>query len=640
MEKNTQLNKRMKRKTYKNLLGFLYLGCLIAYYLWILFLISSGSEAGYWCIEGKDILYIPVRGFLFAATVTLLVWIFLRIITKIEPLTDKERESPLLQRFTCLQLFAFTGTLTAMLVFSLPYVTRDGFPSNETLCKTVPIILLFVLHFVIAALSALLLYAGTRTRSTFLSLMCLPALVVVFAGDYIGISFLVNDYCQQDEVVRTNKTGTEVPSIDKVWTEQVGGSVVRYFKQCGWGEGRDSSEINNGPIPFTEKLLYNYANLRQSGVDEDRTLEDYDLFTGEDFTNIQKLVIEIFDAKDAILTEEEAYELISGKILPEVLKTLDYGNLYRSSGLGQLIDMLDYAYYDLGCPKEEKLSLLYDNMAEQHIGWDNFVGLIPYFNQPHAMMHIDMRNYELVWAYSFWARRWSEHSMSLCRRLLDDILKVYPNTAYTPDKMKEIDERCRRTLQQKQVQSKDKLLAEIKSSFTDVPRPERDNIVMSSDDSKRAETGDNYARYEWANVPQNLLREKQDALHYFTVEAFHYYLPAFLTSIVEDYRAGDDMNNTLVWILTYHLKNPEVQDMQYLRFGVLSNEQNEAIYHVLEWLQAEHGDDFINPSDNSSDLQRAINSRWVRYEPLYNTLIITVTPFDTSAKDSENHQQE
>ncbi|WP_294558394.1 hypothetical protein [uncultured Bacteroides sp.] len=61
--------------------------------------------------------------------------------------------------------------------------------------------------------------------------------------------------------------------------------------------------------------------------------------------------------------------------------------------------------------------------------------------------------------------------------------------------MKKIDERCRRALLQKQVQSKDKLLAEIKSSFVDVPRPKLDNIVMpSSSDSKCAEIGDNYAR--------------------------------------------------------------------------------------------------------------------------------------------------
>lgn len=631
----------MKRATYKNILGFLYLGCLAAYYLWILFLHSSGSETSYWCIEGMDILYIPLRGFLFAATVTVLVWIFLRTITKIEPLTDKERESPLLQRFTGLQLFAFTGTLTALLIFSIPFVSRDDFPSHETLCKTVPIILLFVLHFVVAALSALLLYAAARAKSAFLALLCLPALIAVYAGDYVGISILVNDYGQQSADDRAGKTDAEVSSADNAWTEQVSGSVVRYFEQCGWGEGRDSSAINNGYIPFTEKLLYDYTNLRSSAIVEDRTLTDYDLFTGEDFTNIQKLVREILDAQDASLTEEEAYELISGKILPDVLKTLNYGNLYRSSGLGQLIDMLDYAYYDLGCPQGDKLSLLYDNMAEHQIGWDNFAGLIPYFNRPHAILHIDMKNYELVWAYSFWARRWSDHSIGLCRRLLDDILKVFPNTTYTPDKMKEIDERCRRALLQKPVQSKDTLLAKIKSSFADVPRPERDNIVMfASDDSKRAETGDNYARYEWAEVPQNLLREKPDALHFFTPEAFRYYLPAFLTSMVEDYRAGENMNNTLVWILTYHPENPEIQNMQYQRFGVLSDEQNETIYQVLAWLQAEHGDEFINPSDNSSDLQRAINSRWLSYEPWYNTLFVSVSPFDASAEDSESHQQE
>lgn len=638
----------MKRKTYKNILGFLYLGCLAVYYLLILILFSlltSGLNSIYWCILVKDVFYVSLCGFTFAATVTLLVWIFLRIITKVEPLTAEERESPLLRRFTYLQLFAFTGTLTAILLFAMLILSHVDLSTDEML-GTDSILLLFALHLVVAALSALLLYAGARARSSLLSLLCLPAIVVLFAGDYVGTSVLLDDYCQackdrdRGARSRSEKNGVEVPPVDKAWTELIGGSVVRYFQQCGWGEGRDSTEINNGYIPFTEKLLYDYANLRNSIVDEDRTLKDYDLFTGKDFTNIQKLVIEVLDAEKASLTEEEAYELISVKILPDVLKTLNYGNLYRSSGLGRLIDMLDYAYYDLECPEEDKLSLLYDNMAEHYIGWDNFVGLIPYFNRPHAMMHIDMKNYELVWAYSFWARRWADHSMKLCRRLLDDILKVYPNTTYTLDKMKEMDERCRQTLRQKPVQTKERLLSEIKSYFANVPRPERENIIMPSEDSKRAETGDIYARYEWAEVPQNVLREKQDALHYFTVEAFQYYLPAFLSSIVEDYQSGENMNNTLVWILTRHLKNPEIQEMQYQRFGVLSDAQNLAIYHVLEWLQKEHGDDFISPSDNSSDLQRAITSRWVRFEPLYNTLIGTTLPFDTSTKDDESHQQE
>lgn len=636
----------MKRKTYKNILGFLYLACLAVYYLLILILfslLSSGLNSIHWCILVKDVFYASLFGFTFAATATLLVWIFLRLITKVEPLTAEEREKPLLQRFTYLQLFAFTGTLTAILLFAMFILSHVDLSTDEML-GTITILLLFGLHLVVAALSALLLYAGARARSSLLSLLCLPAIIALFAGDYVGTSVLLDDYCQackdRDRVARSDKNGAEAPPVDKAWTEQVGGSVVRYFQQCGWGEGRDSTEINNGYIPFTEKLLYDYANLRNSIVDEDRTLIDYDLFTGKDFTNIQKLVIEILDAEKASLTEEEAYELISGKILPDVLKTLNYGNLYRSSGLGQLIDMLDYAYFDLECPEEDKLSLLYDNMAEHRIGWDNFVGLIPFFNRPHAMMQIDMKDYELVWAYSFWARRWADHSMKLCRRLLDDILKVYPNTIFTPDKMKEMDERYRQTLRQKPVQSKERLLSSIKSYFADVPRPERENIIMPSEDSKRAETGDIYARYEWAEVPQNVLREKQDALHYFTVEAFQYYLPAFLCSIVEDYQSGENMNNTLVWLLTRHLKNPEIQEMQYQRFGVLSDAQNLAIYHVLEWLQKEHGDDFISPSDNSSDLQRAINSRWVRFEPFYNTSTGTTLPFDTSTKDDESHQQE
>lgn len=608
----------MKRNTYKRILGLLYSGCLAAYYLWM-FIMGAISPASQWGIWGKDILFLPVIGFLLAAAVTLPVWIFLRLTIKVEPLTGEEREEPLLQRFTYLQLFAFTGTLTAAMVYAFSFFTHDDFPSDDTFCTAFPAIALFVVHLAVAALAAFLLYAGARARHFLLSLLCFPALLAVYAGDYLAISVLVNDCCQEikDNSPQQEIADTEPLVEDTAWIEQANNSVIRYFREYGWDEERDSSASNEACYTFTRKLLYDYNYLRNPTLTHDGIL-GYDLLTEEDSDSMQKLAAKILGWGEENNTEdeqEEIYQLVSSKILPGMLQTLGHGNLYRSSGLGQLVDMLDYAYYDLQYPREDKLSLLYDNLVAQQINWENAAGLTPYLGQPHALFDKHVDDPILVWTYSFWARRWADNRIGLCRRLLDDILKVYPNTTYTPDEMKNIEQKCHDERLQRPQPSKENLLAEIRNAFADVPRPERNELILSSpDDSERAQTGDQYARYEWADVPQDLLREKQNALHFFTAEAFHYYMPAFLISVVDDYRAGENMNNTLVWTLTYHLNNPEVHAMQTRRFEAFSDVQGVAVCHALEWLLAEHGADFINPADESSDLWHAIDSWWVRYD--------------------------
>lgn len=608
----------MSRSIYKKILGLFYLGCLLAYYLWIFItVVESSGEIASWAMWGRMILFVPINGFLMAAIATLLVWVFLRIMIKVEPLTAEERECALLRRFSYIQLFAFAGTLIFVVLYITFFFTPD-FPSHKTYCPIIPGMFLFAFHFVAAALAAFLLYVGARAKYLLLSLLCLPAFIAVYAGDYVAVSIVANDYCQSETktgVEQADMVQMETIPYDTAWIEQADSSAIRYFKEFGWGGECDSSCLDENSS-FSKRILFDYAFFRTSDVSDDVSLLEHGLFKGKDLINLQKLATSIFESGDnSSDANDDTYQVISKKVLPSVLKALNYGNLYRSSGLGELIDLLDYAYYDLQYSQEKKLSLLYGQMDSEQIDWEKTDELLLYFNQPHAMLHKSVNSHVLVWAYSFWARRWADDNIRICRRLLDDILKVYPNTSYTPEKMKVIEERLHHERLQMRQQSKDALLSEIRTSFADVLRPERDEIVISSSgDSERAEIGDKYARYEWADVPQDLLREKQDALHFFTVKAFCYYIPAFLVSIVEDYKTGENMNSTLVWSLTYHWDNAEIQEMQYFRFDALSSEQKLAIYHVLEWLLAEHGDDFINPSDKFSDLWRAIDSWWVRYE--------------------------
>lgn len=650
----------MQRKTCKRTLGLLYLICLTSCYLWTGILISHG---GVW---GKDMLFIPVIGFPLAAAVTFLVWIFLKATVRIEPPGGEERGIPFLKRLDYLQLFAITGTLTAVQTYA---IFRPGdFPGNDTFYPAAQVMALCAIHAVVAALSALLLYAGPRTRHPFLALLCFPAFIAVHAGDYIATSILVNDDVRQENVRSTlppsleelmnppdygetevslsacpippPRDNEEEPACgeeeegveeeeyeeddeyeeedDFPWMKEAGGSVVRYFNEIGWNEEADSTIFAASNTPFVKSFLGDFAYLRWFDMRDD-TLNGVsrNSFTTGDFHNVQLLVSHILDVLwegwDGWEDKEELfYQALSGRVVPEVLKILDYGNLYRSSGLEQLVDMLDYAYHDLQLPHDHKAAMLYTDLELKVIDREHTDNLYPYFSRPHALFHQWQDEHVRFWSYTFWARRWAQHNTLLCRRLLDDILKVHPNTLYTVDGMEKLEQEYHHKRLQKFRQSRDSVLAEIRNAFAGRPRPEKDGIIRPSEhrNPEQAETGDRYARYAWTEVPPELLREKRDILHAFTPEAFAYYLPAFLSSVVGDYRPGEEMNGTLVWTLTCNWNNLDILPMQHQRFRALSREEGAAVCHALEWLMAEHGEDFVNPSDGSSDLRQAIDSWW------------------------------
>lgn len=307
--------------------------------------------------------------------------------------------------------------------------------------------------------------------------------------------------------------------------------------------------------------------------------------------------------------------MVNSNVVSAVMNLLNNDKeFYQSSGLQSLVGLLDYAYYDLQAADGIKTEALYEECASERFSTEDATDLLPYFSQPRAMLHCKERDYLVTWAYSFWARRWADNRTSLCRHMLDDLLKIYPNTDYKSDKMVETEQRYRNELLGKQ-QSQEKLLTEIRNSFADTTRPSQEETVMNySEEPKRAEVRDKFLHYEWSQVPRELLYQERDALHYFTPAGFRYYLPAFLTALVEDYEMDKEMNSAIVWTLTYRLDEAELRNMQRDRFSTFSSEQGTAICHVLRWLLVNHSEDFINPSDNSSELWRAINSWWIKYE--------------------------
>lgn len=163
--------------------------------------------------------------------------------------------------------------------------------------------------------------------------------------------------------------------------------------------------------------------------------------------------------------------------------------------------------------------------------------------------------------------------------------------------------------------TEDELSRELCVAFADTPRPSAGRLVVPfPGDLERAEISDLYSRHTWQQVPTDLLLHESVALHFFTVEAFLYFLPAFLMSMLRSYDPEADMNDTVIWSLTYRPADASFREEQEGRFGAFSPGHGTAVLHFLEWLEERHGGDFTNPGTGMSDVEQAITGWWARYE--------------------------
>lgn len=617
-----ECGKYMNRKAYKMTLGLLYLLSLIALELW--FLYACGILRGGMGLEGTDAIVIPLLPLWLASGVTALVWIFLRLAVAVEPLTDEDRRRPVLQRLSYLQLFACSGTLVGImwgasfLLIKYQAVERIESSAWDVAC-------IFASHFLTAALAAAFLYAGAHIRQVVVTLFCCLLFLLTIAANSIVINtayymnnpgqldFQREQYNREHGIVQVpaetqEPTEGEEEEADR-WTTYAASALVHYCYE--YGEDSDTTPC------FADRLLADYGFLLRERPDEDYAdrgyswLDGKEWIGGSDYYYLYKLVSLIL-GEGSEQDEEEVYRAVSEEVLPGVWEGLNARNLYPSSRLESLVNLLDYAYHDLQSPGDEKLETLYYLMSVQQI--DTIAGnaLLPYFGQPYAMLHSGFDDSHVLWAYSFWARRWHDGHIGLCRKLLDKVLEEYPNRSCTAERMKTTDRYYREKSQENKLTAAD-VLREIENAFGDVPRPDPQLPLMDpmeESDSLRA-LGEKYNRYTWQKLPAKIIHNGTEVLWHFIPRGFHYYLPAFLTEAVRNDRPEKGLDTLLIEILTYVHTEPEVR---YVRFSLFSDEQGRAIHHFLQWMAFTRRDDESGPCAAASLLRQADESWWMGYE--------------------------
>ena len=129
------------------------------------------------------------------------------------------------------------------------------------------------------------------------------------------------------------------------------------------------------------------------------------------------------------------------------------------------------------------------------------------------------------------------------------------------------------------------LKSQIETAFACVPYPGDHNLTAQGDDEGVSEY---FRRTSWRGHAIPMLRYHSNALSYFTTEAYHYYLPAFLLAELED----PDEADTIAESIVFHF-SPSVVGSVWLegRIALFSKSQLTAIEAFFEYYLHEYGED-------------------------------------------------
>ena len=148
------------------------------------------------------------------------------------------------------------------------------------------------------------------------------------------------------------------------------------------------------------------------------------------------------------------------------------------------------------------------------------------------------------------------------------------------------------------------LLKQIEEAFEDASVPPPDQVVDQVPylDLERDEITATFRGRKWQDLPYDTLRHESAALCFFTANAYHYYLPAYLRAVISHYDDVDVLPEEIVYSLCPP-KEVESTDHYNERMATFTPHQRDALCAFLRWLETEHGAD--DPLDDAGRARTA-----------------------------------
>ncbi len=393
-------------------------------------------------------LFATNRGFLLLVLPALTTWVIAGLVwltRKTEPLTDEERQKSFFGRLAAGQLFL---PLSWLLILPLALMILQA-----ELYTQVWILYLFIgAHLLVTWLMVLFLQRITRIRTTAWTVAC----VVLFLLSAIAYGFLSTAglYVCSESPVLSDRTAmdmeTEEPglyddfekSLAEAPQELAGEMTQKLLEVYDFYDGDPDQLIETaGPLlcydPDRRYIRMNLSSRELSPEEAERQSQARQA-NFERKQSLSRFFNWLFD-QVSFDNEFAMYDQLSHLLLLQDGR-YDYGRFAKQ------VDMLDWAYRDLLRQGEEKygeyedaafdiFSEIYEYASHTQLIWENYEGFIsnPYVR--YTVEQIPADETTLVWAYTFWGRRFNDGRLSACRRMLDKVLEVHPNTLFPADMM-------------------------------------------------------------------------------------------------------------------------------------------------------------------------------------------------------------
>lgn len=395
-------------------------------------------------------MFAATNGVMLLVIPVLLTWVIAGLVwltRKAEPLSDEERQNSFIGRLSTGQLFL---PLSWLLVLPLVLMIR-----NVQLYTEVWILYIFIgAHLLATWLLVLFLQRITRIRKTVWTVV--SVVLFLLSGVLYGIVSTAGLYVCSESPVACDHTGTDVETDEPGLYDDFEKSLAEAPEKLAAEMVQELLKVydyNNGDpdelIATAGSLLhhnpdrpYVYINLssREMSPEEIERESEARQANFEREQSLSRFFNWLFD--EVTFDDESAmYDRIRHMLLM-LDGRYDYGRFARQ------VDMLDWAYRDLlrqGADiygeEEDGAFNIFSDVYEYashtpFLSWEKYDCFI---TNPYVRYTVEQL-YErttLVWAYTFWGRRYDDGRLSACRRLLDKVLEVHPNTLFPTDKMEQ-----------------------------------------------------------------------------------------------------------------------------------------------------------------------------------------------------------
>lgn len=426
---------------------FVSAGLCILFYIWSEYFLyrSNDCETGpfaaprHWQSFSDDCV---VFLFVLPVLITAVVMTLVRLTNRVEPLTEEQRGVSFVERLSKVQLF-----LPLSLLLLVPVVLQIHLSDRYT---TAGRLYLFILiHAAAVWLLVLWLRRIARIRKTGWKILSIVGFIL--AGIVYEFAFGAGMYrCSKtgtDEVYRVAceiSNGGEAVEADaggfsQMPPEELASDMMRktlatydYYEGDPWILINTASDVlQYDPTRTCFDAVFSTREMTREEIERQRERQRLN------FERIQELGRYFKWLRDDTSSDElETLGALMKKYLLSLPERYDY------AAFAKRVDMLDLAYRDLqeqaACDEDDwgyYFGEVYRYASETPLQWENYGSVIsnPYIRSTVEDSEEDQEL--LLWAYTFWGRRYNDGNYWICRALLDKVLEAHPNTLYPRERI-------------------------------------------------------------------------------------------------------------------------------------------------------------------------------------------------------------